>query len=217
MSTVGRRLLAAYGAGDTAELSRLYHPEATLYDPAWWPAEGRAAILDTVKRAHAELPGMTVSLHDEFASAGGGRVALRWVRHWPGGEPNTSNELRVLTVEDGRIVREVVGYVTLEIPGAWSSIPRGRPRWTPRTPIRSSAPRGSERRAPRTARPTPGPRPCRSGGSTPSAAAAWTPSPTCTTRTSPSTPRSAGDCAARTGCPGWPTGSIWLSRASRCH
>jgi hypothetical protein len=34
MSTVGRRLLAAYGAGDTAELIRLYHPEATLYDPA---------------------------------------------------------------------------------------------------------------------------------------------------------------------------------------
>jgi hypothetical protein len=81
-----------------------------------WPAEGRAAILDTVGRAHAELPGLTVSLHDEFASAGGGQVALRWVRHWPGDELNTSNELRVLTVEDGRIVREVVGYVTLEIP-----------------------------------------------------------------------------------------------------
>lgn len=116
MSTIGRRLLAAYGTGDTVELGRLYHPEAVLYDPAWWPAEGRAAILDTIARAHAELPGLTVSLHDEFASADRSRVALRWVRHWQGDEPNTSNELRLLTVEDGQIVREVVGYVTLEIP-----------------------------------------------------------------------------------------------------
>ena len=114
--TVGRRLLRAYATNDVSALTELYHPDAALYAPEVWPAHGRADILDSVAAAHAELPGLSVTLHDEFPSADGSRVALRWVRSWAGTRPNSSNEIRLLTVRDEAIVQEYVGYVTLEIP-----------------------------------------------------------------------------------------------------
>lgn len=116
MSTMGQRLLTAYADNGAAALAELYHPDAVAYGAVHWPARGRDAIVDAVRQTHARFPELAVSLHDEFASADGRRVALRWVSSWPGPQPNTSSEVRMLTVEDGRIVEEFLGYATLESP-----------------------------------------------------------------------------------------------------
>src|SRR5262245_15832953 len=99
MSTIGRRLLTAYADNDAAALAELYHPDAVAYGAVHWPARGRDAIVDAVGQTRARFPDLAVGLRDEFASADERRVALRWVSRWPGPQPNTSSEVRMLTVE----------------------------------------------------------------------------------------------------------------------
>src|SRR5262245_17088253 len=116
MTDLAERLLAAYAINDRRALAALYHAKARQYGPLHWPRQGREEILAGVAEAHRRFPAFRVDLHDVFASADGERVVLRWVQRWPANgsntEAGTSSEMRVLTIREGRIAQEVLGYVT---------------------------------------------------------------------------------------------------------
>jgi ketosteroid isomerase-like protein len=120
MTDLAERLLTAYAINDRQALAALYRADARQYGPLHWPRRGREEILAGIAETHRRFPAFRLDLHDVFTSTDGDRVVLRWVQHWPadgsGAEVGTSSEMRVLTVREGRIAQEILGYVTLEVP-----------------------------------------------------------------------------------------------------
>lgn len=123
--TVARRFVTALGSGSEALLDELYAEDAVLYAPVA-VLHGSQAIKRSIAEFHEGFPRFRVALHDEFYDADSGRglfaaaAPLAQHRHLPGHAPTntsgTTTETHSLTIEDGRIVEQVVGASTFQLP-----------------------------------------------------------------------------------------------------
>jgi quinol monooxygenase YgiN len=140
--SLARRFVRALATNDDDLLDAIYDPDVLLYTPLAWPVSGRAAVKDFVGQFHLANPGLTVTLHDEFASPDGTRVCFRFVIHFhntgpfygnpPTGERGTMSETHAVRLRDGRIVEQFVGDNNFSMPHqelvAWAmDFPRDTP------------------------------------------------------------------------------------------
>ena len=118
-TTLARRFVRAFDAGDLDTFDDLFTPDTEVYTPLGWPVAGRDAVKAFVDEFHASNPGLRVKLHDEFESADGTRVCWRIRLHFhntepffgnpPTGERGVMSETHSITLRDGKIARLVVG------------------------------------------------------------------------------------------------------------
>ncbi|MFD0522206.1 ester cyclase [Paractinoplanes durhamensis] len=80
--TFGVRYIKALAAADHDTLDELYADDVVFYTPFRRGVTGPAFIQAFIAAFHQAHPGLTVTLHDEFADAGGDRVALRFSIRW---------------------------------------------------------------------------------------------------------------------------------------
>jgi SnoaL-like domain len=140
--TVAKRFVVAFGARDPEGLDEVYAENVELYTPLGWPVSGRDALKAFADEFHAANPGLRIALHDEFYSADGRRACWRIRLHFqnsapfygnpPTGERGVMVETHAVTLEEGRIVRQVVGDCTFHMPRqelvAWKmDFPRDTP------------------------------------------------------------------------------------------
>ena len=124
--SLARRFVRALATNDAALLDAIYDPDVLLYTPLAWPLSGRDAVKDFVAQFHLANPGLTVTLHDEFASPDATRVCFRFVIHFhntgpfygnpPTGERGTMSETHAVRLRDGRIVEQFVGDNNFSMP-----------------------------------------------------------------------------------------------------
>jgi quinol monooxygenase YgiN len=144
--SLARRFVRALATNDDELLDAIYDPDVLLYTPLAWPVSGRAAVKDFVGQFHLANPGLTVTLHDEFASPDATRVCFRFVIHFhntgpfygnpPTGERGTMSETHAVRLRDGRIVEQFVGDNNFSMPHqelvAWAmDFPRDTPDPSP--------------------------------------------------------------------------------------
>jgi predicted ester cyclase len=123
--TLAERYVRAFAAPDLAEADALFADDVVFYTPFARGARGRDFIKAFLGAFHQAMPGLRASLHDEFASADGTRVALRFSIHWNNtgpfmGNPATgasgvAGEIHTLRLEGGRVVECWVGHNTLDL------------------------------------------------------------------------------------------------------
>ena len=121
--TFGERFVLALAHADLPALRELYDPSVVFYTPFTRGVSGTGFIQAFVGAFHQAFPGLSVSLHDEFASADGTRVALRFSIHWhntgpfmghePTGVSGIECEIHTFRLVDGRVIEHWVGHNTL--------------------------------------------------------------------------------------------------------
>ncbi|GAA2624871.1 ester cyclase [Paractinoplanes durhamensis] len=123
--TFGVRYIKALAAADHDTLDELYADDVVFYTPFRRGVTGPAFIQAFIAAFHQAHPGLTVTLHDEFADAGGDRVALRFSIRWhntgpflglpPTGAQGVESEIHTFRLRAGRIVEQWVGHNTLTL------------------------------------------------------------------------------------------------------
>jgi len=124
--TIPERFVDAFGRNDPDALLALYAERFTLYSPIAWGVTGQDPLRSFVQQFHQGFPGLRLALLDQFASADGTRVALRFgmryhnmgtfFGHPPTGAHGTHGEFHSLRLVDGRIAEQVVTDVSYGIP-----------------------------------------------------------------------------------------------------
>ncbi|HZD68545.1 MAG TPA: nuclear transport factor 2 family protein [Actinomycetes bacterium] len=124
--TIPERFVDAFGRNDPDALLALYAEQFTLYSPIAWGVAGLDPLRLFVQQFHQGFPGLRLALLDQFASADGTRVALRFgmryqntgtfFGHPPTGARGTHGEFHSLRLVDGRIVEQVVTDVSYGVP-----------------------------------------------------------------------------------------------------
>jgi ketosteroid isomerase-like protein len=124
--TIAQRFVQAFGDNDLEALDRVYDDEVVLFSPIAWGMEGKEALFNFVAEFHRGYPGMRVALHDELYSADETRAAFRFMIHWhntgeffghsPSGMEGTMTETHMIRIRDGRIVEQIVGDNTFQMP-----------------------------------------------------------------------------------------------------
>ena len=124
--TIAQRFVKAFGTRDMELMDAVYAEDVRLYSPLAWPVIGRDALKEYVDEFHRGYPGLRVALHDEFYSADRSRCCLRFKLHWhntgvffghpPTGGRGTMTETHSLRIRDGRIVEQLVGDNTFQMP-----------------------------------------------------------------------------------------------------
>ncbi|GIF19969.1 putative ester cyclase [Actinoplanes tereljensis] len=123
--TVGERYLRAIATPDLTEVDALFAEDVVFYTPFARAARGRDFIRAFIAAFHQAMPGLRATLHDEFGSADGSRVAVRISIHWhnigsfmgnpPTGDTGVESEIHTLRLTDGRITECWVGHNTLDL------------------------------------------------------------------------------------------------------
>jgi ketosteroid isomerase-like protein len=124
--TIPERFVDAFGRNDPDALLALYTEQLTLYSPIAWGVTGQDPLRSFVQQFHQGFPGLRLALLDQFASADGTRVALRFGMRYhntgtffglpPTGAHGTHGEFHSLRLVDGRIAEQVVTDVSYGIP-----------------------------------------------------------------------------------------------------
>jgi predicted ester cyclase len=123
--SIGERYIRAFAAPDLGEVDELFADDVVFHTPFARGARGREFIRAFIGGFHQAMPGLRASLHDEFASADGTRVAVRLSIHWHNtgpfmGNPATGtsgvqSEIHTLRLDGGRIVECWAGHNTLDL------------------------------------------------------------------------------------------------------
>jgi predicted dinucleotide-binding enzyme/predicted ester cyclase len=165
--TFVQRYIRAFGTADYEALREIYDEDVRFYTPLAWGAQGWEFLRSFIQEFHRGYPGLKVTLHDEFYSAGGDRACFRFVLHWhhagpffghaPTGERGTMSETHAIRLRNGRIVEQWVGDNSFQMPHQelvtfGMDFPRETPDPAPPT-LTVEAPSAAPAEAPSTAAP----------------------------------------------------------------